>query len=57
MNTTSQYAAYVWSSYGLALLALTWIGASARLSWRRELKAAQRRLQATEQDRVKEQSK
>lgn len=44
-----EYAPYVWSSYALALLALVWIGVSARLHWRRELQAAQRRLQMSEQ--------
>lgn len=50
-----EYGAYVWSSYALALLALVWIGASARLHWQRELKHAQRRLQAAQQDSLKEQ--
>jgi len=44
-----EYGLYVWSSYGLALLALVWIGVSARQQWRRELKHAQRRIQAAAQ--------
>jgi heme exporter protein CcmD len=50
-----EYAAYVWSSYGLALLALVWIGVSARQQWRRELKQAQRRVQTALQDKLQEQ--
>lgn len=42
------YGGYVWSSYGLALLILLWVGVGARLSWLRELKSARRRVQAQE---------
>lgn len=48
------YAGYVWSSYGLALIALLWIGVSARSRWQRELKRAQRRIQVAAQESMKE---
>ncbi len=42
------YGGYVWSSYGLAFLILAWVAIGARRSWRRELKQAQRRVQAAQ---------
>lgn len=56
-NMLDKYAPYVWSSYALALIALVWIAMQARLSWQRELKRAQRRLQAAQQDDLNEQGK
>lgn len=40
-----EYGAYVWSSYGLTLLALVTIAVSARRNCMHELKQAQRRAQ------------
>lgn len=41
-----EYGAYVWSSYGLTLLALLYLALTVRRSWRIELQQARRRVQA-----------
>ena len=37
------YGAYVWSCYGLTLLALVWLAIGTQRDWRNELKHARRR--------------
>ncbi len=47
-----EYGAYVWSSYGLTLLALVIIAASARRNFTGALKQAQRRIQVAAVDQA-----
>ncbi|MGE0113944.1 MAG: heme exporter protein CcmD [Steroidobacteraceae bacterium] len=40
------YGAYVWSCYGLTLVALMYLAFTVRRTWQNELKQARRRAQA-----------